>query len=375
MTRGRKLGFSLATVAGLVLVFEIAARIAGVCDCQAPVPSTGSWQEMQADARYLWRLTPNFDIQSPGGTTHINAVGLRDTLLPQRKGPRERRVLTTGDSSVYGWGIPPGQTYQERLEEGLHDTFPGVRFEVVNLGVPGYSTVQTLRLLDDVGWSYEPDLLIVSNVFSDCNIDVFQDEEALALVNPDESPVRASRTYCTLWNAYARWYSTANQERNRVLMPGLPRDTALLEKVDQIVDLSRVPLPRYLDNLEAMRVGAGARGAGMLLAPLAQEWDVGQWTVPSLPRPTPAQVLPWMPYRDAMAAYATTHGIGLVSMPEAFATSPRRNARLFNDPVHPSIEGAAIMADALLAWLVQHPESLRLSPADRGAPPRPGGGP
>ena len=73
------------------------------------------------------------------------------------------------------------QTYAVNLEKELKRVF---RFpvEVINLGVPGYSTEQTLKLLDKVGWSYDADLIIVSNIFSDCNIDAFQDEQAMALL-------------------------------------------------------------------------------------------------------------------------------------------------------------------------------------------------
>lgn len=360
MTRRRKLAFAVAMMAALVVAFEAVARVLDVCACRPPTPATGSWQEMQADPRYLWRLTPNFEIQSPAGTTRINSLGLRDSFEPRKKTSNERRILTTGDSSVYGWGVPAGMTYQERLEASLNQSFPAYRFEVINLGVPGYSTVQTLRLLEDVGWSYEPDLVIVSNVFSDCNIDTFQDERALAMVNPEPSLLHASRTYCALWNLYARWYSTANQERNRVLMPGVPRDTSVLEKVDMVVDLSRVPLARYVENLDAIRIGAAAHGAGILVAPLAQEWDIGRWTVPSLAKPTPDQVLPWHPYRAAMAEFATKHGLGLVSMPDAFKTTRQPTGRLFSDPVHPGPDGAAVMAEALFTYLSAHPETMKV---------------
>jgi hypothetical protein len=98
---------------------------------------------------------------------------------------------------------------------------------VVNLGVPGYSTEQTLRLLEDVGWAYEPDLLIVHNIFSDCNIDAFQDEGRLG---PGRFP--RPRPYAAPYTAHdctarcicpgARHQATLNQETGRVLMPGIP---------------------------------------------------------------------------------------------------------------------------------------------------------
>ena len=389
-SKRRRALFAAVPLLVLVAGWEGIARVAGVSECKPIAPSTGSWAEMQADPRYLWRLTPGFSISSPdGSTTTVSELGLRDTFVSRAKAANEVRILTTGDSSVYGWGVPAGRTFQELLEDRLGKTWPGTRFEVVNLGVPGYSTVQSSRLLDDVGWAMEPDLVIVGNIFSDCNIDTFQDARALGLIHPEESALHrtleSSRTYCAGWNAYASWYSTSNQERNRVLMPGVPRDTRWLEKVDIFVDLSRVPLGDYLENLEWMRATAESHGARILLSPLAQEWDVGQWTIDSLPRPTAGQILPWHVYREAMATFASERGLGLVSMPEAFAATEGDASRLFSDPVHPSSTGAWVMADALYGWLVAHPEALGLplaaavprppEPPAMRAPRRPAGGP
>ena len=54
-------------------------------------------------------------------------------------------------------------------------------------------------------------------------------------------------------------------------------------------------MPKYLNNLGVIQEEAAKRGATMLLAPLAQEWDVGIWNVP-MPPPDKDHVLPWQPY-------------------------------------------------------------------------------
>jgi hypothetical protein len=105
---------------------------------------------------------------------------------------------------------------------------------------------------------------------------------------------------------WARHQATLNQETGRVLMPGIPTGAnaaVALEKLDTVIDLSRVPLGDYLENLGEIKAGAESRGAKILLAPLAQEWDVGVWNVP-MPKPTDGQVLPWTPYRAAQAEWA-----------------------------------------------------------------------
>ena len=233
---------------------------------------------------------PNRRFQTGNDVTEINAVGLREHLLPTTpKKSNEKRILVTGDSSIYGWGVQDHQTYAVNLEKELKRIF---RFpiEVINLGVPGYSTEQTLKLLDKIGWSYDADLIIVSNIFSDCNIDAFQDAQAMALANPESGLVyrtlRSSRLYLT-YMPWAHFQSSLNQSPNRVLMPGMPMGPNLavtLENLNKVIGLSRVPMNKYLENLGIIQEEAASRGASMLLAPLAQEWDVGIWNVPMPPR-------------------------------------------------------------------------------------------
>ncbi len=367
----RRLLFALVPLAALWLGWELGTRLLGVSRCEAPRPLAGDWMEMQASTRYLWQLAPDYRVPMGTGTATVNELGIRDGLLPQPKAHRERRLITLGDSGVFGWGVPDGQTWQEQLERLLLERFPGWRFEVVNMGVPGYSTVQSLRLLEDLGWRYEPDLVLVGNVFSDCNIDAFQDAQALALVEPENDPVhralRVSRLYCALWNGWAGWYASRTGSRNRVLVPGIPRDTHLLERVDRYIELSRVPLGDYERNLQALHTASTAHGANMVLLPLAQEWDVGLWTVSHRPPPGDDEHLAWLPYRDAMHRFAHEHELGLVSMPKALAGEAGADAqRLFVDPVHPSAAGAAVMARALADYFVAHPEQLHL-PADAAA--------
>lgn len=359
----RRLAFSLVPVGLLLLLGECGSRVVGGPECSAIEPAATGWETMVADPRYLWKLEPDRLFESPAGTTKTNAVGLRTAFLPdEAKGPSERRVMVTGDSSVFGWGQPDGLTYAEQLEAMLNDAFVGVRIRVVNLGVPGYSTVQTLRLLEDLGWSYDVDVVVVHNIFSDCNIDAFQDEAALALTNPEPSPLHASRLYCAVYMPWARYQSNLNQETNRVLMPGIPtgaNQARRLEEIDQVIDLSRVPLDDYLDNLSTLNDQAAERGAEMILAPLAQEWDVGRWTAP-MDQPGEGYVLPWYPYRDAQAEWAEAEGVDRIDLPSRFAESGFAGEQLFIDNMHPSVTGGWVMAREVTRLLREKPELIDL---------------
>jgi lysophospholipase L1-like esterase len=367
LNNGLKVLFSLLPVALLFGLGEVGARVAGVEPCAPIEPVGGDRETMQGHPRYLWRLEPGSVAEHLGVSSPINSVGLRSRHLPDDpREPDEIRVLVTGDSSIFGLGIPEGRTYDALLEKELTRRL-GRPAKVINLGTPGYSTEQTLRLLEDVGWSYEPHLVVISNIFSDCNIDAFQDRTALNLANPSDTLGRrilhSSRLYCAAYMPWARFQASAAQqgEVNTVFMPGNPigpNQAVTLEKVDQVIDVSRVPLDDYLDNLDTIREEAEDRGASILLAPLAQEWDVGRWTV-DMPKPVEGQVLPWHPYREAQREWAEDRGVGLVPFYEVFPASGVRGDQLFIDVMHPSRTGAKIMAEAVGSYVEQHPELLQ----------------
>jgi len=363
----RRVLFSLAPLLLLLTVGEGGARLVGTEECQAIEPRAGEWETMVGDANLLWRLEPDTLFESPAGTTQINSVGLRESLEPsQEKHAKEKRIIVTGDSSIYGWGVRDNETYAIFLERELRSRLNGTRVEVINLGVPGYSTEQSIRLLDQVGWSYEPDLIVVSNLFSDCNIDAFQDRTAFKMTSGEGSVLWSSRLYCSMYMPWMRYQAGLNQATNSILMPGIPTGAnaaVSLEKIDTLVDLSRVPLPDYLENLDTMLSSARAHGAQMMLAPLAQEWDVGIWNVP-MPPPTEGQVLPWFPYRDAQAEWAEARGVGRVNFADVFAATDIPKAALFVDNMHPSPKGSKLMAAAVAEHIAENPSLLGLTQAD-----------
>jgi hypothetical protein len=150
MKRSKKFLFALTPLLGLLTCGELSSRVIGMPECQPIQPQTGSWETMIPDPDLLWKLEPNRRFETGNNVTQINAVGLRDSLLPsKKKKDNEIRVMLTGDSSIYGWGVKDNETYAIYLEQNLRKHFRR-SIEVINLGVPGYSTEQTLLLLNQI---------------------------------------------------------------------------------------------------------------------------------------------------------------------------------------------------------------------------------
>jgi hypothetical protein len=75
------------------------------------------------------------------------------------KAPDEYRVLLIGDSSVWGWLLPPQQTLAAQLNAGAYVTTSGRHVRVYNLGYPILSLTKDLLLLSLVR-PYQPDLIV-----------------------------------------------------------------------------------------------------------------------------------------------------------------------------------------------------------------------
>lgn len=108
------------------------------------------------------RLAANYDGWFAGVPAHTNGLGFRDTReYALAKSPGTFRILVLGDSVTFGHGALYETSYPYLLEQRLREWRPEVKWEVWNLGIPGYNTAQELAYLNEVGARYAPDLVVV----------------------------------------------------------------------------------------------------------------------------------------------------------------------------------------------------------------------
>lgn len=101
----------------------------------------------------------------PHEVTHrYNVDGLNDPLNYEvTKPPATFRIITLGDSFTFGMWVPEVENYSEKLERILNTRIscPGItRFEVLNLGVPGYDIAYSTERFRRRGAKYSPDLVL-----------------------------------------------------------------------------------------------------------------------------------------------------------------------------------------------------------------------
>ncbi|MEM7308131.1 MAG: GDSL-type esterase/lipase family protein [Planctomycetota bacterium] len=72
------------------------------------------------------------------------------------------RVAVVGDSCVYGVGLDVEDTLPRRLERALGERGYDPRaLQVLNLGVPGYSSAQSLRVVEEALEAWSPELFVL----------------------------------------------------------------------------------------------------------------------------------------------------------------------------------------------------------------------
>ncbi len=120
----------------------------------------GQERTLRYDSVVGWKLKPNarrmFRDEAQPYRIEISTQGLRDVEHSRSKPTGVFRIVVMGDSFVFGAG---GVAPQNRFSDLLGRSAPDL--EVINMGVPGYSTDQEFLVLKDEGLAYHPDLVLM----------------------------------------------------------------------------------------------------------------------------------------------------------------------------------------------------------------------
>ncbi len=274
---------------------------------------------MRSHPTRMWALRPG-RVSGFGVRYDVDEQGLRAGALGASP-----RILTLGDSSIFGHGVSEDGTLHSHLQAALGAH--GVTSTVRTVGVPGYSTEQTLLLMDELGWSLEPDLLVIGNLWSDSNVDGFVDAVWLEQLGSLPQRVENALSVSRLWTLLR---SKPEEHHLRI---GWIRDPDLEGH-------RRVPLSSYGRNLDRLVREGASRGVGsVFLAPCNAgrlRGEAAQWDV----------------YFDAMDRVAAHHRLPRVDGCSVLQAAGVAEAEAFSDSLHPTslVNGlyAAALADALV---------------------------
>ena len=122
----------------------------------------------------MYDLLPNLDVKFQRVRVQTNSCGMRSPERTVEKAEGSIRIALLGDSFAFGWGVEQDRTFARVLEKRLNQIYgEAVHFEVLNFGVPGYSTFQQVELLEEKGLDFSPDIVLVYFVENDFGLPFF----------------------------------------------------------------------------------------------------------------------------------------------------------------------------------------------------------
>jgi lysophospholipase L1-like esterase len=113
------------------------------------------------DPQLFWRFRDDITTRSRQFSYldyRINSHGMRGPEFAKAKSGV--RILALGNSCTFGWGVPYDQIWTCRLQQAIHQRLPGQTFEVLNAGVPGYSSYQGKIYFDEL-LPLKPDIVLI----------------------------------------------------------------------------------------------------------------------------------------------------------------------------------------------------------------------
>lgn len=146
----RLLVVGLSLLASLAIV-EVGLRLAGV-RMGGMIVMRDPW----TGATHIPNRTLVHDSEGHA-VVRINSLGIRDFETTLRKPPEVFRIVFLGDSYVEARQVAMEDTVVKQLERRL---LRHGRFEVLNLGMNGFSTTQEYLRLREFGMRFEPDMVL-----------------------------------------------------------------------------------------------------------------------------------------------------------------------------------------------------------------------
>lgn len=127
--------------------------------------------ELDRDPRIVFRLRKGLRGRFHDTSIEINSLGHRGPESPLAKPAGTRRIVGLGDSVAFGWGVEATDSYLDIVAARLSDSAKPV--EAVNLGVPGYNTIQEIEDFAAHGVALEPDVVILEIHENDLDLPIF----------------------------------------------------------------------------------------------------------------------------------------------------------------------------------------------------------
>ncbi len=340
MTAGRKIIYAFIAILLFFVILEIVLLLVGFSgradDTTFVLNPEWDYPEyFLKDHDLFWRFRPNQIIKSDffvEGEYHINNHGLRGPDFSREKTPGVYRIVCLGNSCTFGWRVGEQQVYARQLADMLKRSDPARKYEIINAGVTGYTSLQGLRFLRRDVLNWQPDLLVVSYGWND--------HWAAAREIADKNQVLPSQWVLDIQNLLGR---TRTYRWLKYLVFSIKNPPPA--EFSRTNPVYRVGLADCRDNLQAIIDEAKSRGidVALLTLPIAERADPRFKGVAEFHEK----------YNAIIRSLGSTDSVAVIDAAAAF--SGRNN--LFNQPrsdlKHYNANGHMIIASMIQKYILQ----------------------
>jgi lysophospholipase L1-like esterase len=277
-----------------------------------------------------YEMKPGIHRSVNGLRVETNSLGMRDgEPLPERRAG-DVRIAAIGDSMTFGMRVSGEEAWPKVLEGRLNSSEAGGsrRFEVLNMGVSGYSTHDEALVVRHKAMPLSPDLVIIGYYLND----------------PEDEPIQQLHQHFRepVWwehSALLRFFAFEKRMWDQDRLGG----------GDVFVYLHRDPEKwrGVLDAFEEIRAATASGGTRVLVVVLPTLWRFERW-----------EDYPYADLHRQVIDAARAAGFDTLDALPAWRESGRSTSELRADDEHPNRLGHALIAEAVLAKLLSSPRLL-----------------
>ena len=301
------------------------------------------------DSERFWKLKPNVVINDANNSfwqgTVSNSLGFRSEEFELERRPESLRVVCFGDSSTFGIGSRMEHTWPSQLEALIENSmqFSDADFiEVINAGVPGYSSYQGLQHMRQEIDRLQPDVVLASYANNDFwHWDQTTDAEhasRLSAANGTRRLLMNSRVVQLVADFSDHWQATSKLTDDAVPSPNQHwAEAATSNYVSPLHEwIRRVPLDSFRNNVNDMADLCEARKLPLIFVKWPdQPQTLGRWS-------------PRIEYQEVLEDVASERGLGIADVVAVFQENRSWASRTYipNDIVHVNRDGNRLAASA-----------------------------
>lgn len=318
--------------AGLVLfVVALAAASWYVVQSATTPDGGGSGKLAYRPLPYVnYGLTPNLE-RKPGSRGQVrssNALGFRGDEIESPKPDGRYRVVCLGGSTTYSDLVNDDETYPVHLERLLAESRPDLDVEVVNAGVPSYTSAESLANLVFRCLDLEPDAIVLYQAANDLR--------TRGYANYDDAYFH----YRRVWDGSLDDPTISDMEElrggiNRFIQHDAPQSDVPRDEL-----IRRSGTDAYRRNLVSMIGVARIHGVEPVFVTFLADRD-NEYTDDAMVRGIEG-------YNRTMTAVAEEHGVTLIDL-----ASRMPHEGMFGDPVHMNANGTLQKARVIAAGMLE----------------------